>query len=492
MPPVWPREIRSYQYPGSVALRPALSYVAAQQYLEPRHEFHPDFLDSFVTIHSLDHGHSELCLWANRADEPRTKITIKSSHPHCAVSSPQGRIYFSRNTGQIECLEGELTRCCPDFPQETVTSLSTYKSYLIACGSRTVAVSHQPPVPAKADLYLTPAGGDVQINIHTARVIRSADDKIYLQVVGVTSSRALWAVTASWEDIHASTPTWTTLAQAGEASPSITTNAVESVEWHPSGHVGWKHAVEKVDDVAADGTIVFHDADQKCWRLDLVARRVHRLYGIPGEANYVSGGDKSSSFHLKWRAGAVILDRSYVVEVEEIDMDRHLEHKRRFDQIFKDYEFLSTALEHRAECAILGRMTDPNYWVLFANDRNGDLRFERQKFIDSLHEHDPIQRNDVEIRLKTGLVLNVHSIFRNRESCAVDVRQLFWHENQVLSTEYLLWEDVEHGPRKVPQKQMKGSLLETGLRARDDPQFFCNMSLESYGGKMIAVAISPQ
>ena len=108
-------------------------------------------------------------------------------------------------------------------------------------------------------------------------------------------------------------------------------------------------------------------------------------------------------------------------------------HQHLFDLILKDYSWAKHEYsEYGANLFLIGNI-DPLYYVtsnkaqtylmLFADDMSGDLRFDKQKFLESLQPHTQI--NSRELRFTSGLTLNVHSILYNTESTPVDPERLF-------------------------------------------------------------------
>ena len=80
------------------------------------------------------------------------------------------------------------------------------------------------------------------------------------------------------------------------------------------------------------------------------------------------------------------------------------------------------------------------YLVLVAGDRTGDLRFEKDMFLESLKPH-KFHKEALEVEFETGMTLNIANVYEDPEIIPLRPNRIFSRPHEGLDTAVMWWQE---------------------------------------------------
>jgi hypothetical protein len=159
----------------------------------------------------------------------------------------------------------------------------------------------------------------------------------------------------------------------------------------------------------------------------------------------------------------------YISRIFRVNLTSEMRTRKIWDEIFKDYRWISTAGKMGLTPILVGHDLYSLYYgpqkscylVLVDGDWSGDLRYERPKILDCLNPHH-FNKETNEVTFKnSNIILNIDGQIRCGESIAVAPTRIF--SKRAVSSAALVWGETTL--RKISRRHVTGVRQKVNLKS---------------------------
>jgi hypothetical protein len=140
-------------------------------------------------------------------------------------------------------------------------------------------------------------------------------------------------------------------------------------------------------------------------------------------------------------------------------------HSGVWDEIIEENSWITKAIDDfKVKPVLIGQnlhncvdgSNKPAYLALVMLDNSGDLRFQKDAFLESLKGRPKLNNKNEVYFPSSNITLNVSDIVGSPEVIRADTKRLFSYRYRKLKSAYLLWDDPQYRIRTIQTEDIVG------------------------------------